>query len=95
MILKHRFNFFYVKFTSQDWDNGTARSVMEHLKALEKGSKSYLPNLKEWRVDKKKAPFALQEVLKINNDAIVNAKKAEAEDKFDDFDAVFGPKETI
>ena len=95
MITKHKFNYFYVKFTSVDWDNGTANGVMTYLKSLPKGSKSYLPNIKEWRVDKKKAPTAITEVFKINNDAIVNAKKAEAEDKFDDFDAVFGPKSTV
>ena len=96
MITRHKFQFVYFQFTSQDWDNGTAKDVMAYLKALPKGSKSYLPNLKEWRLDKKKAPpEALADIFKINNDKIVESRKADLEDKFDDFDAVFGVKETI
>ena len=95
MILKHKFNYAYVKFTSVDLDDGTAREVMAYLKALPKGSKSYLPTTKEWRIDKKAVPEAVTDVFKINNDRIVEAKKNAVEDKFDDFDAVFGQKETI
>lgn len=96
MIVKHKFQFIHIQFTSIDWDNGTAKEVIAYLKSLPKGCKSYLPNVKEWRLDKKKAPpEALQEIFRINNEKIVASKKIEAEENIDDFDAVFGIKETI
>lgn len=83
MILRHKFSNFYIQFTSVDWDNGTAKAVMEYLKALPKGSKSYIPTAKEWRVDKTKALDALKEVFAINQRHILEASKPDP----DDFDA--------
>lgn len=83
MILRHKFSNFYVQFTPIDWDSGAAKAIMEYLKSLPTGSKSYIPTMKEWRVDKKKAPDALKEVFRINQEYI---KKMNEPDP-DDFDA--------
>lgn len=95
MILRHKFNSFYVQFTPVDWDNGSARAIMEYLKSLPKGSKSYIPTEKEWRVDKKKAPEALKEVFAINQRCIQEFNKPDPNDFDVDkwLDDTFGEKE--
>ena len=72
-----------MQFTPIDWDSGAAKAIMEYLKSLPTGSKSYIPTMKEWRVDKKKAPDALKEVFRLNQEYIQAMNKPDP----DDFDA--------
>lgn len=56
MILQHLSRVILnIKFTSDDWDNGRARAVMDYLKTLPKGCKYYNPKEHLWRVNKEKA----------------------------------------
>lgn len=99
MILQHTSRVILtIKFTGDDWDNGTAREMIDYMKTMPKGSKFYNGTDKCWRINKDKAGTdALRGIYELQEKSREITEQREKED----FDAeawkneVFGEKEEL